>query len=1265
MGKRANRLLALLMSAVLCVSNIPVHAADADDGRVTLTATEESGSEADGGESGLPSADAVDSGDFGEGNTLHWALSDGVLTISGTGRMENFEADSRPWESVLDSITEVKVEDGVTRVGKFAFMNAKALKKLTLADSVKQVGGAAFGGCSALEEVDLGKGLVSLGYNCFTYTTALKSIVIPGGVKMVPHYAFNGGGLEEITLAEGVEAIGYQAFPNTLKKLCIPTTLKSIANSACSGKNGVDLYLYYGGTAEEFENVVIADLNDRITTINLVTECDKVVTDRSAVPAAAKVAEGSCGELGWTLDDEGLLTFSGSGDMPDYLADTLPGYEPTPWNAYKDSIVTVRLEEGVGCVGDYAFDVADAIQKVILADSVKRIGRSAFDQCLNLYAVELGSGLRSIDPYAFLNCDGMASITIPGRIKTISESAFSYCRLGRLVLEEGVQTIEGWAFQYANLTHVELPLSLKSIGDAAFRGNPNLKAWYAGTRESFEKITIGSGNENLTGAEIVYGEAAAPAQKISDVRYDKAKGNVFYHATGAGTYYGIVFFEDKHFGLWTEPKESEETEERSLQLYMDLLEHGSGEYRYYLIWENGTELKKLREAAEDADDPSSLFNEEILKDWISSKSEAEAQCVSGKVNYTLPSQRLSVPTDLKFVQNDDGVFLSFSEVENADDGYYWLRSRALDDKGCEIDKGQQSAISNHIDVQWLLDLHGNRQAFAVSAYPLDCEAYRNSEWSEWIIYDNGTVKKAVPVTKVTMEKTSLSVEPGKVVTIQASVAPETSTCKTVEWSSSDPSVCKVESFGDTGSKAHLKGLKAGSVTITAKAIDGSGVSATMKVTVTTGGDEPGPGPGPVDPDPISGGGGATDSQPAITDAAEQSLVLVKGQKFTLAQKDWTSSDKTVLAVSKGNVTAKKAGSATLKSEKQTITVTVVEFAIDKKDKTISLFAGNNGMVTKLTDLLADYNEGKDASAQLSATYQSLAPDVATVGEDGSLTAVSKGSAVINAYVNGVVFKFTVKVADADTTKPPFGEGEASIWAEPMQSYQIKAAGFNAKKAKYSSDNENAVSENALKKGIAYEDNVVRITTSGKLTAIGVGETRITTTGGGKDFVFNVTVEEPRAKTLHLNVKGSKTLKMYGTKGNLNWKAYDPEDPSKEIKDVVGIKGNTIKGSKTGHVLLQAECEGFTYFVDAYVEDPSLEIKGELKGKPTSAKWEAKPGESLTIIQPGVSQEVLFTSNKCSVAYVDEDGVIHARSAGKAKITAKVNGKTVTITVTVN
>ena len=87
-------------------------------------------------------------------------------------------------------------------------------------------------------------------------------------------------------------------------------------------------------------------------------------------------------------------------------------------------------------------------------------------------------------------------------------------------------------------------------------------------------------------------------------------------------------------------------------------------------------------------------------------------------------------------------------------------------------------------------------------------------------------------------------------------------------------------------------------------------------------------------------------------------------------------------------------------------------------------------------------------------------------------------------------------------------------------------------------------------------------------------------------------------------------------------------------------------------------------VNVFVEDPSLKIGGELEGKAASAKWITKPGSSLKIEQLSVYQNVLFMSSKSSVAYADSDGVIHARSKGSAKLKAKVNGKTISIIVSV-
>ena len=59
------------------------------------------------------------------------------------------------------------------------------------------------------------------------------------------------------------------------------------------------------------------------------------------------------------------------------------------------------------------------------------------------------------------------------------------------------------------------------------------------------------------------------------------------------------------------------------------------------------------------------------------------------------------------------------------------------------------------------------------------------------------------------------------------------------------------------------------------------------------------------------------------------------------------------------------------------------------------------------------------------------------------------------------------------------------------------------------------------------------------------------------------------------------------------------------------------------------------------------------------------GTRFLIEMPGVKQDVVWKSAKPSIAFVNENGVIEARAAGKkTTVTTKINGKTIKINVTV-
>ena len=87
------------------------------------------------------------------------------------------------------------------------------------------------------------------------------------------------------------------------------------------------------------------------------------------LPGRAEAAGGLFGnELAWYLDDEGMLTISGFGPMPDYADET-----QVPW---------------YGCM--------DSISTAVIGDGVTRIGQNAFCACANLTSVSIPGGLTAI-----------------------------------------------------------------------------------------------------------------------------------------------------------------------------------------------------------------------------------------------------------------------------------------------------------------------------------------------------------------------------------------------------------------------------------------------------------------------------------------------------------------------------------------------------------------------------------------------------------------------------------------------------------------------------------------------------------------------------------------------------------------------------------------------------------------------------------------------------------------------------------------------------
>ena len=158
------------------------------------------------------------SGKFGaSGSNLTWSLdSDGVLTVSGSGAMEDFASVSKvPWYSKRTKIKTVVIESGVTNIGKDAFYGISTLANATISDTVTSIGNRAFSnsGLTNFEFSDAGN-LKTIGNSAFN-STKIKSMVIPDGVTTLGSYVFGYGPIQSVTIPASVTSIGNYFFEET------------------------------------------------------------------------------------------------------------------------------------------------------------------------------------------------------------------------------------------------------------------------------------------------------------------------------------------------------------------------------------------------------------------------------------------------------------------------------------------------------------------------------------------------------------------------------------------------------------------------------------------------------------------------------------------------------------------------------------------------------------------------------------------------------------------------------------------------------------------------------------------------------------------------------------------------------------------------------------------------------------------------------------------------------------------------------------------
>ena len=130
----------------------------------------------------------------------------------------------------------------------------------------------------------------------------------------------------------------------------------------------------------------------------------------------------------------------------------------------------VKLPDGLTYIGKRAFCGSPKLIEVEIPSTVTKIEQSAFSGCTGLTKIELPPQLEEIGYSSFYGCSGLTEITIPSSVKIIRSGAFEKCySLESVTLSEGIGEIGTEAFEYTKLKSLNIPKSVKKLGNDIVR----------------------------------------------------------------------------------------------------------------------------------------------------------------------------------------------------------------------------------------------------------------------------------------------------------------------------------------------------------------------------------------------------------------------------------------------------------------------------------------------------------------------------------------------------------------------------------------------------------------------------------------------------------------------------------------------------------------------------------------------------------------------------------------------------------------------------
>ena len=370
----------------------------------------------------------------------------------------------------------------VTSVGKFAFENCK-LESITLPNSLTTIEYGAFRGCKFLRSISIPNSVTSIGGGVFSGCEKLESVVLSNKMSRIEGWMFYN--CKSLTSLSGFSSVEYVAPDAGLNSIPWFASLPD-------GENYIGRVLFkYKGTMPENTTIKVKDGCTQIASGAFSNQYGLVAI---TIPSSLVTLESNP-----FFGCHSLRNITVSADNPIFDSrDNCNAVIKTKENELVIGCVGTTIPNTVKSIGSYAFAGNASLQEINIPDNIDSIADYAYNDAYNVKEITIGKGLRILGHLPFEYCSRVRRISVSksnpyfdsrDNCNAIIETATDRLRLGcsNTIIPNTVKIIGVSAFaDNNNIASITIPNSVTAIEAGAFWHMSNLRS-----------ITIGKNVKNI------------------------------------------------------------------------------------------------------------------------------------------------------------------------------------------------------------------------------------------------------------------------------------------------------------------------------------------------------------------------------------------------------------------------------------------------------------------------------------------------------------------------------------------------------------------------------------------------------------------------------------------------------------------------------------------------------------------------------------------------------------------------------------------------